>query len=153
MASALAIAGVWLLVQVCAFLNNCCCAKKGKDDKRGCFARCCACVCRVLCCGNELHLQAEEDDVALGGEMVPMTMERGKGGGGGGGGGADDSESLQFEGSTSSAGAASEATAAPAGAKAAPAPAPAPAPAGGGGEVLSGAVVARGLKGDERQAL
>ena len=32
--AALAVAGVWLLVQVCAFLNNCCCAKKGKDDKK-----------------------------------------------------------------------------------------------------------------------
>ena len=51
--AALAVAGVWLLVQVCAFLNNCCCAKKGKDDKRGCFARCCACVCRVLCGARE----------------------------------------------------------------------------------------------------
>ena len=176
--AALAIAGVWLLVQVCAFLNNCCCAKKGKDDKRGCLARCCACVCRVLCCGNELQLQAEDDDEASGGEMVPMTMERGKGaggggsgysavgessGGGGGGGGsgmADDFESLQFEGSTSSGfEVASEATTVEA--KAALAPAPTPAPAGGGGEVCSVCFLALPShevwcpyhKGDERQAL
>jgi hypothetical protein len=34
--------------------------RKRKHDKRGCLARCCACVCRVLCCGNELQLQAEQ---------------------------------------------------------------------------------------------
>ena len=75
--TALGLAGAWLLVQLCIFLQRCCCAKKGKDDKRGCLARCCSCVCRILCCGNELQLQAEEEeDVVGGGEMVPMTMER-----------------------------------------------------------------------------
>jgi hypothetical protein len=58
--AALPIAGAWLLVQSCAFLHNCCCAKKGNDDKRGCFTHCCVCVCRVLCCGNELQLQVED---------------------------------------------------------------------------------------------